>query len=403
MKICEVEVYTLRFTYPVEERFEFAGGLCTGRLTSIVRVKTDDGLEGVGSTYSHPQLVRTIIQDHLAPFLMGKNPLEIQNLWKQNQRLTQWYGRKGAPLSALGAIDIALWDIAGKAKGVPVSKLLGAVTDRVPVYASGLLWRDDLHELREVAQQYLDLGFRAMKMRLGKNYSYDIEAVQQVRDVIGPDRRLMVDGNARYSLEGAKRVTPVFDELNVFWFEEPFQPDNLADFRELRRHTKTPLAAGENEFGLQGFEALVTNEAVDILQPDTCRTGGITEGVRIAKMAEDNGLKIAPHTWNDAVALAANLHFAASCKNALTVEMDQTGNRFLNELLRTKLVVEDGFLRVPTEPGLGIELDEDVLQRYAIDPNLPIPGGNYCDMVFGVSHYRETTPYPDARAEVSLK
>lgn len=393
LKIISLQVYTLRFLYKPENRFRYANGECTGRLTSIVRVRTDDGIEGIGSAYSHPVLIRSIIEDHLGPFLIGKNAIDIQESWTQNQRLTQWYGRKGAALSAIGAIDIALWDIVGKTKGVAVSNLLGAVTDRVPVYASGLLWRDRPTGLREEAQRHIDRGFQAVKMRVGKSFAYDVEAIRQVRDVIGPNRRLIVDGNARFSLKSAKEIVPILEDSDIFWFEEPFPPDDLAPFAELKRNTKVQLAAGENEFGLRGFKSLVANEAVDILQPDCSRAGGISECTRIAKLASENGLKIAPHTWSDAIALVANLHFVASCKNGLMVEMDQTGNPFIEDLLTERLTLDGGFLRVPNGPGLGIEIDDDVLHRYAIDPHASIPEGNYSDMVFGTKHYSDAPPY----------
>jgi len=393
MKIIAVDVFTLRFSYEPENRFRYAGGECTGRLTSLVKIKTDAGLEGIGSSYSHPQLVNAIISDHLSPFLLGKDPLEIERWWTANQNLTQWYGRKGAAISALGAIDIALWDIAGKAKGVSVCELLGGTRENVPVYASGLLWRDRPEDLKREARQHVSRGFRAVKMRIGKNFTYDVDAIRSVRDAIGQENRLIVDGNSRLTPESARALQPILSDANVFWLEEPFAPDNLSAFRDLKQSAQVRLAAGENEFGVQGFETLIANEAVDVIQPDCSRTGGITEAKRIATLAAKHGLGIAPHTWSDAVALTANLHLAASCSNGITVEMDQTGNPFIDDLLQEKLVLRDGSLRVPKGPGLGIALDDAVVARYAIDPSLPVPHGNYSDMVFGAEHRMDAYPY----------
>ena len=398
MKITNIEVTNLRFTYPPGQRFQYAGGTCTGRLSSLIRVSTDEGIEGIGSVYSHPDLVRMIVEQQLRNLLIGEDPLEVEAIWDKNYRITRWYGRKGAAISALGGIDVALWDIRGKAAGRPIYQLLGAERHSVPAYASALLWKNDPAELADEAARHVSNGFRAMKTRLGRNYEYDLAGLQAIRDQIGPSNRLMVEGNARYSLEQAKRMLPHFREANAFWLEEPFTPEDVDNYLALRRDCKgLPLAAGENEFGVQGFRELMDGkmdqQLVDIVQPDASRAGGITECHRIGKLAADRGFRVATHTWSDAVALVANMHLIASLPTAITVEVDQTGNPFIEDLLAEPLKVVDGEIAMPQKPGLGIELNQETVERYALPADASTPEGNYSDMVFGHQHYAPAGPY----------
>ncbi len=394
MKIRGVEVITLCFTYPREQAFQFAGGLCTGRLSCLIKVYTDDGAVGLGSVYSHPELVRTVVEGQLRDFLVGEDPANVERLWDRMYSVTRWYGRKGAAMSALGGVDMALWDLRGKAAGKPVYQLLGAKRNRVKAYASALLWKDDPAELGEEAKRHVANGYRAVKTRLGRNYEYDSAGVRILREAVGPDVRIQVDGNARYSLDQARRVLPEFREAGIFWLEEPFAPEDVDNYLALRPDLNgIPLAAGENDFGLQGFRELIDRRMVDIVQPDCCRAGGITECRRVGASAENAGLRVAPHTWSDAVAMVGNMHVVASLSNSITVEMDQTGNPFIDDLLVEKLRVEEGELPMPQGPGLGIELNDEVVERYTLPAGSPVPAGNYSDMVFGRDHYAPASPY----------
>jgi D-galactarolactone cycloisomerase len=394
LRIRDIHTTTLRFAYPAGREFDYAGGRCTARLTTLVRVLTDSDHVGIGSVYSHPDLVRSIIEDQLRPLLIGEDTTDIEGLCQKCYSVTRWYGRKGVAISALGGIDIALWDLRGKAAGLPVYKLLGAKRHRVPTYASGLLWKRDISELREEAERHLGRGFRGMKMRLGRNYAYDSAALHAIRETIGRDTRLMIEGNARYPLDQAIRLAPEFWQAGVFWLEEPFPPESPELFHELRPHLAgIPLAAGENEFGLQGFRELIDGHVVDIVQPDVCRCGGITESLRIAEWAGTRGLGVAPHTWSDAVALTANMHVLASLEQGVTVEVDQTGNPFIDHLLAEKWQLQDGQIVLPQGPGLGISLDEAVVERYSLPEGATVPDGNYSDMVFGKQHYAPAPAY----------
>jgi D-galactarolactone cycloisomerase len=396
MRIEHIEVINLCFEYPEEKGFRYAGGTATGRLTSIVRVMTNRGHVGVGAAYSHPDIVRLVIEHHLRPLLLGADPREVEDLWTFMYRQTRWYGRKGAALSALGALDTAFWDLRGKDRGMSVARMLGAERTQVPAYASGLLWSDDVQTLADEAIGHVDNGYRRVKMRLGRDEAYDVAAVKAVRRAVGSEIDVMVDGSMRYSVEVAERIGNVLAAENVFWFEEPFEPDELDQFVALRDRVTIPLAAGENEFGYSGFRELLRVGAVDIVQPDACRAGGITECVRVGQLAVEYGAAVATHTWSDAVALTANAHVIASLPNGITVEVDRTSNPFIDELLIEPITVVDGLLTIPSGPGLGIELNEQILERFRTQDSVPVADGNYSDLVFGQPHLRAAPPYAEA-------
>ena len=244
MRIGNIEVFNLRYEIPAGTGFSYGGGRLTARVTSLVKVTTDKGIVGWGAAYSHPALVRIIIESHLKPFLIGKDAGDVKRLWDHMYRLTRWYGRKGAAISALGAVDTALWDLKGKAAGKPVYALLGGTGQPVPVYASALLWNEDLDALAAEAAGFIHEGFRRVKMRLGKNEAYDVAAVSAVCAAVGPDNGVIVDASMRYDLDTAIRVGKVFEELKVVWYEEPFEPEDIDNYIALRTVVKVPVAAG---------------------------------------------------------------------------------------------------------------------------------------------------------------
>jgi D-galactarolactone cycloisomerase len=393
MKIDHIEVVHLLFEYPPPRRFRYAGGICTGRVTSLVRVFTDTGQVGIGSAYSHPGLLRLIIQGQFAAPLRGQDPCEVETLWQKMYNLTRWYGRKGAAMTALGALDTAFWDLRGQALGQPVWRLLGGERQGCPAYASALLWKEEVRELAEEAGRHLAGGFRRMKMRMGRSEAYDTEAVRAVRRAIGNDNGLLVDASMRYNVPLARRIGKVLEENRVAWFEEPFTPEDLDAYAALRGTVGVPIAAGENEFGVQGFRELIRAGAVDIVQPDAGRCGGISEVVRVADMAAAVGVGFAPHTWSDAVAVVANAQVVAARPNGLTVEVDQTGNPFIDELLVEPLKVRDGMLSLSDRPGLGIELNAAVVERYRMAEPPVLPDGSYSDMAFGEQAFAPSPPY----------
>lgn len=394
MKIDHLDVINLRHEYPAERRFTYAGGTCTGRLTSLILVHTDDGHVGIGSAYSHPGLVYLIVKDQLEPLLRGQDPREVEYLWERMYAVTRWYGRKGAALSAIGGLDVAFWDLRGKAKDRPIWQLLGGqdCTD-CPAYASALLWKENVKDLADEATRHLARGFRRMKMRLGRSEDYDTAAVHAVRRAIGADHDLMVDASMRYHPALARRMGKFLEEQRAFWYEEPFLPEDIDAYAGLRGSMGVRVAAGENEFGVQGFRELIRARAVDIVQPDASRCGGITEVMRVARMAREAQLAFAPHTWSDAVAVMANAHVVAAHANGVTVEVDQTGNPFIEDLLVEPLRIRDGKLALNRRPGLGVELNEKVIDRYRMADPLHVPPGFYSDMVFGTEGLAPPAPY----------
>jgi L-alanine-DL-glutamate epimerase-like enolase superfamily enzyme len=392
VKIESIDVHNLYYRYPDDEVHRCAEGDMGARTTSLVFVRCSGGVTGVGSAYSHPGIVRLVVEDHLGPFLIGRDPTPIEELWDLMYSLTRWYGRKGAAISALGAVDIALWDIRGKLEQAPIYQLLGGNTGRVTAYASGLLWQDDLSLLEREARRHLDDGYRLMKMRLGRDAAYDRQAVAAVSQVIGDKARLAVDGTHRYTEEDASAFGAYLEEVGVAWFEEPFPPEDVNAYARLRSRVKVPISAGENEFGLQGFGELIRMGAIDIAQPDASRTGGITECRRIGQLAHLEGLKVAAHTWSDAVALTANAHVVAALPNGMAVEVDRTGCPFVDGLLVEPLRIEGGVLHLTGRPGLGVEVDPEILATYEVPKGQPLPDGNYADMVFGGGDYSVVPP-----------
>ncbi len=380
MKIDHLETINLLFEY--ENGFEYAGGKCTGRLTSLILVHTDTGQVGIGSAYSHPALVYLIVQHQLAPVLIGEDPTDVERLWKKMYQLTRWYGRKGAAMSALGALDTAFWDLRGKSLDKPVWSLLGGRQPACPAYASALLWKPPAAQAEE-ASGLIEQGFRRVKMRLGRGLERDEASVRAVCKAIGSGHDLIVDGSMRYDVPTAEKLAAMLQQQNVFWLEEPFEPEDIDSFVSLRPKISVPLAAGENEFGLQGFRELIRARALDIVQPDASRCGGISEVKKVADLALAERLQVATHSWSDAVTVIANAQVVSAVENGLTVEIDQTGNPFVTDLLLEPLTVRDGILSLSRAPGLGVQLDPEVINRYRMADPLHVPDGLYSDMFFG--------------------
>ena len=395
MKIEHVEAVNLLCQYPENDRFQYAGGVCTNRLTTLILVHTDTNYVGIGSVYSHPALIYLIVRDQLNPLLIGEDPCNVEELWKKMYGLTLWYGRKGVAMSTLGGVDTALWDLRGKSAGKPVWELLGGGRKTCPAYASGLLW-NDVDKLAEEAGQYIERGFRRVKMRLARSEEYDTSAVLAVRKAIGMDHDVIVDASMRYHFELACRMGNFLKEQKVFWYEEPFAPEDIDSYVALRQVVDVPIAGGEKEFGLQGFREVIRAKALDIVQPDASRCGGISEVWKIAEMAEGSGLGVATHSWNDAVAIMANAHVVAAMSNGVTVEVDQMNNPFVNDLLVKPLQIESGELQLSHAPGLGVELDLEVVDKFRLGDPLAIPDGVYSDMMFGKSYFPEPIGYKES-------
>jgi L-alanine-DL-glutamate epimerase-like enolase superfamily enzyme len=395
LRIESIEAFHLHHKYPAGDQFSYAGGKCTARLTTLVRVRTDTGHTGWGTAYTHPGMAELVIAHQLAPLLVGEDPREVEALWDRMYRITRWYGRKGPALTALGALDTAFWDLRAQDLDKPLWQVLGAPQGHCPAYASALLWKSPT-ALAEEAATLIDRGFRRVKMRLGMGEEEDVTAVRHVREAIGKTHDVLVDASMRYNVPLAARMASAFEELGTFWLEEPFQPEEIDSYVELRKQVNVRLAAGENEFGFQGFRELIRAGALDIVQPDVSRLGGLTEALRVAELAKREGLEVATHSWSDAVAIVANAHFMASLPHGLTVEVDQTNNPFVDELLTEPLRIHNGMLELGDRPGLGVEIDESALTRLALADPMSIPDGSYSDMLFGRQHFTPAGPYEES-------
>lgn len=392
-RVTHVECIHLRFEYDTARTFQTPAGPVHARFATLVRLRTDDGLEGIGSAYAHPAVVQASV-DHLAPFVIGFDVADSDRTHDRMHGISRWYGRKGAAVAAISGIDTALWDLRGKVAGQPLWKLLGGTKSRVPAYASGNLYSSP-EAVAEGAARALARGFRRVKMRIGWSWDYDCAAMRAARSVLGEDNDLMVDGTQRFTLQDAIRTARILGEVRAFWFEEPFSPDDVDNLVALRLYLNAvgvPLATGENEFAFHGFRELVRTRAVDIIQCDASRAGGVTELMRIGRMANEHGVRVAPHTWCDAVAVIANAHVVSALPNGVTCEVDQTGNRFIEELTGP-LPIQDGLIELGEAPGLGINLNEDLVRELRVSDPFNMPAGNYCDIVIGRGQTRYIGDY----------
>jgi len=339
----------------------------TARRAMLVKITTDNGLYGVGEGLSPvaPRVAATIVRDVFTPFLLGQNPLNTETIWEKlyGTMSSRGYSR-GFQMVAISAVDIALWDLKGKILNQPIYRLLGgACSNPIPVYTTGLMLREK-DELAALAKKYLADGFRAMKLKIGESVKKDIENIATLREVLGDSVKLMVDANGGYDPSTAIQLGQMMSPYQITWFEEPVRPENIRGSAEVARILDIPIAAGECEYTKYGFREIFLQHAVDIIQPDVARAGGITECKKIAALAQAFNIPYAPHAWGGAVCIAATLHLAASLPNFLICEFDRVPNPLRDELLVEPLRYRDSYLFLPEKPGLGIELNKDALEKY---------------------------------------
>jgi len=339
---------------------------------TLVAVHTDGGLVGVGSVFSSAALVRAAL-DVLGPICIGANPLEPDRVSQILHENTFWLGRGGALTHAISGIDIALWDILGQVTGMPVGSLLGGrYRDRVRPYASVLI--DDDPTLADSLGKLVGQGFTAFKIGWGgfgrHGAAADERSVRTARDVVGPDALLAVDAGGSDAfwpngLKWALRTADMLADYDVAWFEEALRPDDLDGHVALRQRSLVPVAGGEVLTRRQDFLRFLSAGAFDIVQPDTTKGGGLSESRRVAWLAEAFGAKFIPHGWNTGIGLAADLQLASSLPGTDLVEY-KTGSAYIDDLVAGGFHLDaDGMLAVPTGPGLGVQLDQDVLERFS--------------------------------------
>jgi len=343
----------------------------TAKYAALAKVITDEGVIGIGDalTPKGPKSVCAVIDEIIKPNLVGQDPTHIEVLWEKMYLSTRSLGfNKGFMMMAIAAVDIALWDILGKIARMPVYKLLGGCfREEVKAYASSLYFAGrDARELAAAAEQFVKDGFTAIKLKVGAGEKRDLENVRAVRKAIGDDIQLMVDANGGYDRFTAIKIGREFEKYDVFWFEEPIAHEDIDGYVEVSRALDMPVAAGECEFTRYGFRELLTRGAVDIVQPDVSKAGGISECKKIANLASAFNIPYAPHVWGSAVSHVATLHLAASIPNFLICEVDRLPNPLREDLLLKPMQIRNGYVQVSQEPGLGIELNEEILKKYAL-------------------------------------
>lgn len=385
MRITGIKSHVLQ--YDLEEELGYSQQYYAKRTAHLVEVQTDEGITGWGECFGGGNIAfanKTIVERVIAPLITGMDPHDREVIWHTVYNLTRDHGQKGMPMQSLSGVDMALWDIAGKAAGKPVYKLLGgAFRDRIDVYGYGMMLqrKDNLEEcFAEESAAIAAKGFKAMKMKIGLGVKRDIALAEAVRNAIGDDVDLMVDANHAYTTREAIPIGRAMEDLGVRWFEEPVAPEDYRGYRDLCEALDISISGGEAEFTRWGFRDLIAGRCVDILQPEVCALGGITEYCKILAMATAHFVPVINHVWGSAVAVGTNLHLLAALPHfpgaahpvQPMLEYDTTPNRFREELLKEPLRIQEqvkangGFVALPTAPGLGVDPDPDFIAEFAV-------------------------------------
>jgi L-alanine-DL-glutamate epimerase-like enolase superfamily enzyme len=369
MKIVDVEAIYLR-SAEVKHQTD------SGQDALVVLVHTDRGITGIGEIDSLPLAAQGAINSPfshniacgLREIVIGEDPFETEKIWHKMYHAGIYCGRRGIGIHAMSGIDLALWDIKGKALGLPVWKLLGGgFHKKLRAYASSLFGRTPA-DTCERGKRLVDRGFTAVKFGwepMGQDEATDIALVREARKGIGEKTDLMIDAGLCYDVKTALRRARQFEEYNIYWFEEPLLPDNYEGYRRLSEATLIPIAAGEEESERHSFIDLMDRGRIDIVQVDLTRCGGITEAMKIASLAADRGLACVNHGFTTYINVAAALHFLASIPNSSIIEyVTEEGASLRDDITLQNPRAVDGWVKVPDEPGLGIHLNEDAVARY---------------------------------------
>jgi L-alanine-DL-glutamate epimerase-like enolase superfamily enzyme len=372
MKITDIEGIMLRLP-----EVHAIGDGCQSVL--IIRIHTDEGITGIGEAHTNPLVSKAVLDaplcsisaEGLRSLLIGEDPRDIGRLFDKMYRHTQTYGRRGALMHALSGIDIALWDILGKVAGLPIHRLLGGPRrNELRAYASDLS-QPTLEATLQVARKHRAAGYRAVKFGwggLGNDPRADARAVASIRSAIGDDMDLMVDMGFAVPLDHALYLGRALADSGVYFLEEPLSPDDVGGFAKLVAASPTPIATGEKETTQYPYIDLMDRGGLRIIQPDVARVGGISEAMRIVAHAEARGARVIPHCWSTDILVAATLHVLAVQREAPYLEYNATDNPLRTQLLVNPIRPVAGMVKVPDGPGLGIELNEDTLQRYRWNP-----------------------------------
>jgi L-alanine-DL-glutamate epimerase-like enolase superfamily enzyme len=342
----------------------------------LIRVRTDDGLEGIGEADASPEVVKAIVDapySHniacgLREILIGENPLENERLWQKMYRRTQYFGRSSVTIAAMSAVDMALWDLKGKLFKQPVHALLGGkYHDRILAYASILFGRDGA-VTRDIGKKWTKAGYKAVKFGwepMGQSETLDLELVQGAREGLGPEATLLIDAGCVWDARTALRRAHRFAEYNIGWLEEPLRPNDVEGYVWLRDRSPVPIAAGEAECGRESFRPLIDRHAVDIYQVDLSRCG-FTDAAYIRARVEEIGARLCNHCYTSPVTVAACLHWLSTCRDAFIFEDCVDDSPMRTQLTRERVQATNGWMEVPNGPGLGVTLNEEFVKEYLV-------------------------------------
>jgi L-rhamnonate dehydratase len=369
MKITDVEALYLRLP-------EIQARTDSSQDALIVRVSTDAGITGWGEVDGCPAVVKAIIEaptSHtlvtgLRELLIGEDPLEISRLWRKMYQGTLYYGREGAVIQAMAGIDLALWDIKGKALGQPVYKLLGGgFRKRVRVYASNM-FQFTAEASADRAKAARDQGYTAVKFGwepFGKDAKTDCEYLEAIRRAIGDEMDLMLDVGLIWDAKTTLQRARLFEPYDLTWIEEPLHPDDLSGYARVSESTEMRIAAGEEECTVAGITRLMDLGQIDVVQVDLTRCG-LTQAMRIAALAETRGLPVINHNFTTDINVAASLHFLASVPNAFIMEYCVEPSEISRSLAKSPIPIRDGYADVPEDPGLGVEPNPGMIEKYLV-------------------------------------
>ena len=388
MKITKITSHVLGYDLP--ETLGYSQQYYKKRTSHIVEVETDEGVTGWGECFGPGNIAfanKGIVEKVIQPIVLGMQALDRDVIWHKVYNLMRDHGQKGMPLQALSGVDIALWDIAGKAANLPLYKMIGgAHRDKVEVYGYGMMLRPEnikslISRFKEESAEIKEMGFKALKMKVGVGPKDDIKLIEAVRGGIGDNFRFMVDANHGYTTHDALYVGRAMEEFSPYWFEEPVAPEDLDGYRELRAFLKVNISGGEAEFNRWGWRKLLESRGLDIAQPEVCALGGISEYLRVLALCHSHFTPVVNHVWGSAIALAVNLHLLAAMPPLPgglfpwepMLEFDTTHNRFIDDLLTVSLDIKNqvksnnGTVSLPNGPGLGVTPQRDFLDKFRID------------------------------------
>jgi D-galactarolactone cycloisomerase len=375
MKIAEVNTHVLEAK--IGTPFSWSFNRADTRGGCVVEIVCEDGTTGWGECFGPARLNAAIVQA-FRPLLIGQDPLATERIWQTLYNQFRDQGQKGLTVTAISGVDIALWDIKGKHFEAPVHQLMGGpLRTSVPAYATGTYRRDSgdpLDYIVEEVKGYVKEGFGAVKLKIGFGIPEDIALIRAVREAMGPKIGLMLDANHGYDAIDAIALGRAVAPLDIGWFEEPVVPDDLGSYEEVRRGQPIPVAGGECEFTRWGFREVLTRRAMDIIQPDTCAAGGLSECKKIADMANAFGVRYLAHVWGTGIGLSAALHLLVvipdnpprHTSRQPLLEFDRSEHPFRQAVLKTPIEHDNGIVAVPTGPGLGIEINRAVLKRFTV-------------------------------------